>query len=253
MNLGLKPVPLEAPCSIQIKNVQNGLRMRPGRHFRCGLLLDSEVDLNLSCFGPPPWGLEPDKLWVFYSTWKTLYISFIFTPFTMFGHMHTCHVLITASLVPRRCVFGDWAKGGIPNNHLKWEVSVPKDKGDSSMHRDKNTWSFKKRGRMGSTSIMCKSKAQTKRWKLNTINTKSKRDIQNLIKLTIFHKSKRDTQSLINSPRKHATIKDMYKYEFLPLCMNFSPKAMQFLPLLAMQSSRRGQKMTQIERYLLKK
>src|SRR6185312_10500390 len=67
--------------------------MRPGRHFWCGLLLDSEVDSKLSCFGPPPWGLQPDKLWAFYSNWKTLLVSFIFTPFTMFGHMHTCHVL----------------------------------------------------------------------------------------------------------------------------------------------------------------
>ena len=68
--------------------------MRPERHFWCGLLLDSEVDSNLSCFGPPPRGLEPDKLWAFFSTWKTLLVSFIFTPFTMFGRMHTCHVLI---------------------------------------------------------------------------------------------------------------------------------------------------------------
>ena len=68
--------------------------MRPGRHFLCVLLLDSEVDSNLSCFGPPPWGLEPDKLWAFFSTWKTLLVSFIFMPFTLFGCMHTCHVLI---------------------------------------------------------------------------------------------------------------------------------------------------------------
>ena len=97
MNLGLNLVPLEAPwnyLSIHIKNIQNGLRMRPGRHFWCGLLLDSEVDSNLSCFGPPLWGLEPDKLWAFFSTWKILLDSFIFTPFTMFGRMHTCHVLI---------------------------------------------------------------------------------------------------------------------------------------------------------------
>jgi hypothetical protein len=63
-------------------------------YFWCGLLLDSEVDSNLSCFGPPPWGLELDKLWAFFSTWKTLLVSFIFTPFTMFGRIHTCHVLI---------------------------------------------------------------------------------------------------------------------------------------------------------------
>src|SRR6185312_13710785 len=69
--------------------------MRPRRHFWCGLLLNSEADSNLSCFGPPPWGLEPDKLWAFFSAWKTLLVSFIFTPFTMFGRIHTCHVLIT--------------------------------------------------------------------------------------------------------------------------------------------------------------
>ena len=86
-NLGLKPVPLEAPwnyLSIHIKNVWNGFRMRLGCYFWCGLLLDSEVDSNLSCFGPPPWGIDPDKLWAFFSTWKTLLVSFIFIPFTMF-------------------------------------------------------------------------------------------------------------------------------------------------------------------------
>ena len=75
MNLGLKPVPLEAPwnyLSIHIKNVRNRLRMRLGRHFLCVLLLDSEVDSNLSCFGPPPWGFEPNNVWAFYSIWKTL-------------------------------------------------------------------------------------------------------------------------------------------------------------------------------------
>jgi len=70
MNLDLKLVSLEAPwnyLSIHIKNVQNGHRMRPGRHFWCRLLLYSEVDSNLSCFGPPPWGLEPDNFGP--STW----------------------------------------------------------------------------------------------------------------------------------------------------------------------------------------
>ena len=99
-NLGLKQDPLEAPSnylSIHIKNVQNGLRIRLGRYFLCGLLLDSEVDSNLSCFGPLPWGLEPDKLWAFFLTWKTLLVSFIFTPFIMFVRMHTCHVLTSPS------------------------------------------------------------------------------------------------------------------------------------------------------------
>jgi len=53
MNLGLKLVPLEAPWNylfIHIKNVQNGFRMWLGRHFLCRLLLDSEVDSNLSSF-----------------------------------------------------------------------------------------------------------------------------------------------------------------------------------------------------------
>ena len=56
MNLGLKPVPLEAPwnyLSIHIKSIQNGLRMRPGRWFWCGLLLDSEADSNSTWIGPP--------------------------------------------------------------------------------------------------------------------------------------------------------------------------------------------------------
>ena len=97
MNLGLNLVPLEAPwnyLSIHIKNIRNGLSMRPRHHFWCGLLLDSEVDSNLSCFGPPPWGLKLDNLWTFFLTWITLLVSFIFTSFTMFGRMHTCHVLI---------------------------------------------------------------------------------------------------------------------------------------------------------------
>ena len=56
MNLGLKPVPLEAPwnyISIHINIIQNGLRMRPGHWFLCGLLLDSEADSNSTWIGPP--------------------------------------------------------------------------------------------------------------------------------------------------------------------------------------------------------
>jgi hypothetical protein len=36
--------------------------MRPGRPFYCAHLLDSELGSNLNCFGPPPWGLEPECL-----------------------------------------------------------------------------------------------------------------------------------------------------------------------------------------------
>jgi len=56
MNLDLKPVPLEAPwnyLSIHITIIQNGLRMRPGHWFLCGLLLDSETDSNSTWIGPP--------------------------------------------------------------------------------------------------------------------------------------------------------------------------------------------------------
>ena len=56
MNLSLKPVPLDALrnyLSIHIKSIQNGLRMRPGRRFWCGLLLDSEADSNSTWIGPP--------------------------------------------------------------------------------------------------------------------------------------------------------------------------------------------------------
>jgi len=53
-NLVHKPVPLEAPLnylSIHIKNIQNGLCMQPGCRFWCGLLLNFEMDSNLSFFG----------------------------------------------------------------------------------------------------------------------------------------------------------------------------------------------------------
>ena len=56
--------PLEAPwnyLSIHIKTIQNGLRMWPEHQFWCGLLLDSEMDSNLSFFGPLPWRFEPNQ------------------------------------------------------------------------------------------------------------------------------------------------------------------------------------------------
>ena len=49
---------------------------------------------NLSCFGPPAWGLEPNELWVSFSTWEALLVSVIFVPITKYGRMHTYHVLI---------------------------------------------------------------------------------------------------------------------------------------------------------------
>ena len=64
----------------------------------CVLLLDSEVNSNLSCFGPPAWGLEPDELWTSFSIWEVLVVSFIFMPITKYGRTHTCHVLITLSV-----------------------------------------------------------------------------------------------------------------------------------------------------------
>ena len=41
--------------SKHILNVSIGLRMRPRRHFSCALLLDSEMDSNLTWIGPPTW------------------------------------------------------------------------------------------------------------------------------------------------------------------------------------------------------
>ena len=95
-NLGLKLVPLEDPwnyLSIHINNIQNGHRMRPGHHFLCMLVLDTEVDSNL--IWAPPWRLKPDKLRASISIWKSILVSLVSMPFSKCGRIHRCHVLIT--------------------------------------------------------------------------------------------------------------------------------------------------------------
>ena len=61
-NFEVKPVALERLwnyLSRELENVENGVCMRPGHQFWCGLLLDSEVDSKLSWTRLPTGGARP--------------------------------------------------------------------------------------------------------------------------------------------------------------------------------------------------
>jgi hypothetical protein len=90
-NLDVGPVSLEALynfLSTHIKNVQNRLYMRSRHRFWCMLLLDSEVGLNLNCFGSFNLVTWTELASDVFLTWTPLLDSSFSIPCTNHGRMH---------------------------------------------------------------------------------------------------------------------------------------------------------------------